>query len=160
LGRVLTFAGQNDRAIQEMERALELHQNSPPLYFFLRNGYKGKGSYGKAIEVAKKYVEVSGADPGTNTDLAVLYARNDDRDRAREILDRKKQQGENDPLQSVNLARIYAALGDNEQALDWLELGFQQRSPFMITIYSEPDLNPLRNDTRFKDLLRRMNFPP
>ena len=159
LGRVLTFAGRNDRAIVEMERALELHQNSPALYFFLRNGYKGKGSYGRAIEVAEKYVQVSGADPGTNTDLAVLYALNDDRDRAREILDRKKQQAQNGPLQSVNLARIFAALGDNDQALDWLEQGFQQRSPFMITINAEPDLNPLRNDPRFQDLLRRMNFP-
>jgi serine/threonine protein kinase len=160
LGRVLTFAGENERAIVEMERALELHQNSPTLYFFLRNGYKGKGSYDKAIEVAKKYVEVSGADSDTNTDLAVLYALNDHRDLAREILDRKNRQAQNAPLQSVNLARICAALGDVDQALDWLEQGFDQRSPFMITINAEPDLDPLRNDTRFKDLLRRMNSPP
>jgi TolB-like protein/Tfp pilus assembly protein PilF len=160
LGRVLTFAGQNDRAIAEMERALELHRDSPALYFFLRNAYKGKGSYGKAIEVAEKYVQLSGADAGTNTDLAVLYALNDDRDRAREILDRKKQRAKDDPLQSVNLARISAALGDDDQALEWLEQGFRQRSPFMITINAEPDLKPLRNDARFQDLLRRMSFPP
>jgi hypothetical protein len=29
----------------------------------------------------------------------------------------------------VNVARIFASLGDNEQALDWLELGFNKRSP-------------------------------
>jgi TolB-like protein/Tfp pilus assembly protein PilF len=160
LGRVLTFAGQNDRAIVEMERALEFHKNSPPLYFFLRNAYKGKGSYGKALEVANQYVEASETDPSTNTDLAVLYALNNNRARAREILDHKQRQARSESTLSVNIARICTALGDNDQALSWLEQGFKQRSPFMITINAEPDLNPLRNDTRFQDLLRRMNFPP
>jgi hypothetical protein len=30
----------------------------------------------------------------------------------------------------------------------------------MINLKIEPELDPLRSEPRFRDLLRRMNFPP
>ncbi len=58
------------------------------------------------------------------------------------------------------LAIIYALLGEKDQAFEWLEKGYQKRSHEMAFMQAEPLYDPLRSDPRFKDLLRRMNFPP
>ncbi len=54
---------------------------------------------------------------------------------------------------------IYTGLGEHEQALKWLERAYQDRSGWMPFLQVEPRLDPLRDDPRFQDLLRRMNFP-
>ena len=53
---------------------------------------------------------------------------------------------------------IYNGLGYREKTLRWLERGYQQRDPRMVFLKAEPKWNNLRNDPRFINLLRRMNF--
>ena len=55
---------------------------------------------------------------------------------------------------------IYAALGDKDQAFAWLGKAFKERSDIMVELKVAPELDPLRSDPRFQDLLRRMSFPP
>jgi len=58
------------------------------------------------------------------------------------------------------IAQLYALAGNNDRALDWLERGFEAREPNMPYICVMPIfIDLLRNDPRFKDLLRRMNLP-
>ena len=56
---------------------------------------------------------------------------------------------------AVNYSRIGAA----DEAFAWLERGYRERDPRMTDLRSRPDLDPLRSDPRYDDLLRRMNFP-
>jgi len=57
-----------------------------------------------------------------------------------------------------NIAMIYNGLGDTDKTLAWLEKGYQQRDTRMTFLKVEPKWNNLRDDARFQDLLRRMNF--
>ena len=57
------------------------------------------------------------------------------------------------------IARLYAVAGENDRALEWLEKGYEERSPTMPYLGIIPIFDPLRDDPRFQDLLRRMNFP-
>jgi len=43
--------------------------------------------------------------------------------------------------------------------MEWLEIAYQERNPWMVYLQVESRLDPLRSDPRFQDLLRRMNFP-
>jgi hypothetical protein len=56
-------------------------------------------------------------------------------------------------------AVVYGALGEKDEAFCLLEQAFEERSPFLAVAKVDPRLDPLRGDPRFKDLLRRMNFP-
>ena len=63
-------------------------------------------------------------------------------------------------LDCVGFARIYAYLGDKDQAIRWLEASYEM-CEFLLTFLSVwPALDPLRDDPRFQDLLRRMNWEP
>jgi hypothetical protein len=52
----------------------------------------------------------------------------------------------------------YLGLGDNEQALAWLERAYQEHAPILQYIKVHPFLDPLRNDPRFTDLVRRVGL--
>lgn len=54
------------------------------------------------------------------------------------------------------VSRIYLALNDRNAAFMWLDRAFQVKSPFMISLMTEPKWEPLRGDQRFLEIIRRM----
>ena len=60
-------------------------------------------------------------------------------------------------LDASDIAVIYAALGDASQAMHWIEIAFEQR--FNPGVLLRPGFDPLRNDPRFADLVRRIGLP-
>jgi hypothetical protein len=60
--------------------------------------------------------------------------------------------------QPPDVAEAYIFAGNNDRALDWLERGFETHSPDMPYL-GLPLYDSLRDDPRFKDILRRMNLP-
>ena len=52
-----------------------------------------------------------------------------------------------------------ASIGENQRALDALEEAFAQRESFMMFLKVDPRLDPLRDDPRYQDLVRRVGFP-
>lgn len=53
----------------------------------------------------------------------------------------------------------YTAAGKNQKALDCLELEFEEHDPNMPYIGVAPELDALRDEPRYQELLRRMNLP-
>ena len=58
-----------------------------------------------------------------------------------------------------HIALVYIGLGELDYALGWLEKAFDDHSPLMSYARDDPRLDPICDDPRFQDLLRRMNFP-
>jgi hypothetical protein len=63
-------------------------------------------------------------------------------------------------ISGFNLACIYLALGNKEQALKQLERGYEQRDTWIKELKAWPWLDALQNEPRYKDLMRKLNFPP
>jgi len=57
------------------------------------------------------------------------------------------------------MAMLIAPTGNREKAFDWLERAYQARSPNMPWLKVHPNLENLRTDPRFQDLVRRVGFP-
>ncbi|MBE0680168.1 MAG: helix-turn-helix domain-containing protein [Bacteroidales bacterium] len=57
------------------------------------------------------------------------------------------------------IAKRYTILGRNGEALDFLEKAFLERDWNMPYIYNSYDFRNLRNEPRFRAILRQMNFP-
>jgi adenylate cyclase len=56
-------------------------------------------------------------------------------------------------------AEVYAALGDKDTAFRLLFKTVEERSDWDIFIKADPVFDNIRSDPRWKELLRRMNFP-
>lgn len=83
------------------------------------------------------------------------------RTRDRLGLDRALHQLQQTFGDSVNYeqAQIHAQNGDFDLAIDFLGKPVSQRDPGFIFILVDPFLDPIRNDPRFKEIIRSMDFP-
>jgi hypothetical protein len=59
----------------------------------------------------------------------------------------------------MEIARTHAVLGDKEQALRWLGKAQQARLYRILLVNCFPEFDNLHSDPRWKELLRRINFP-
>jgi hypothetical protein len=64
-----------------------------------------------------------------------------------------------DGVGRYEIALIYAGLGLKDEAFAWLEKSFSARDKGLTYLKIDPCLDPLRSDSRFQDLLRRVGFP-
>ncbi len=71
------------------------------------------------------------------------------------IVLRRKAEGRE--LPPSLLSRLYAALGEPDKAFAWLEEAFRERALEMVFIGGFHQLDPIRSDPRFPDLLRRID---
>jgi len=55
---------------------------------------------------------------------------------------------------------IYAQWGNTPKALGWLETALQLRDPQLINLKTDPLMDPLRQEPRFKAIERELKFPP
>ena len=115
----------------------------------------------EAIAAFKRAFEVDSEQSENWAGLAHAYAVSGQKAEAQKMLDDLlKNAAKNIAVSPYNVAVIYAGLGDNEKSLEWLERAYSIRS-YYLAVYLPTDarLDPLRTDSRFKDVVRRMGLP-
>ncbi|PYQ58282.1 MAG: hypothetical protein DMF58_15865 [Acidobacteria bacterium] len=88
--------------------------------------------------------------------LARAYAVAGKRKEATHLLDAIIRASRERYVPSYFIALIYVALGEQNEAFAYLEKSFDERSSAMTLLPIEPALDPIRSDSRFADLLRRV----
>ena len=78
---------------------------------------------------------------------------------AAEALQRFLLLAEREYVPPVMMVLAFIAGGDFDNSIKWLERAFEIRSLQMPSLKVDPDYDPIRNDPRFQDILRRMKFP-
>ena len=66
--------------------------------------------------------------------------------------------GKTQYIRPYYLASIYATLGENDKAFAELENAFNEKDCYLGRAAVDPFFDPIRNDPRFNDLLKRMNL--
>jgi serine/threonine-protein kinase len=87
---------------------------------------------------------------------AIAYHRLGDSDSYQQALTELIASHGNDA--GLQIAIVYAQAGDRDRAFEWLEKAFLQRDPGLIELVSDPELEPLRGDERFRSLEERVGF--
>ena len=77
---------------------------------------------------------------------------------ARRDLSRLEKLSKSRFVTSYGMALIEAGLGDKEATLLWLRRAVEERSHWMVWIRLDPRFSALREDPRFRELVRRV-FP-
>jgi TolB-like protein/Tfp pilus assembly protein PilF len=154
-GWLYLYAEQYDEAIKQTNKSLELNPNFPVAFYVQGCAYALKEMYEQAIEIHQKAGELS---PGWKCGLARIYAMAGRSDEARQAL--AELEADHTPWDTWYIALIYVALGEKDQAFRWLEAAYgPPNHPYLPWMSCAPGFKPLRDDPRFKDLLRRMNLP-
>jgi eukaryotic-like serine/threonine-protein kinase len=67
-----------------------------------------------------------------------------------------------DRVDPVAVAAAFAEAGDRDRAIEWLERGYSEHRPSMLHVPANVAFDALRDDPRFRDLLRRigLRMPP
>jgi serine/threonine protein kinase/tetratricopeptide (TPR) repeat protein len=158
-GWTFYFARQYDRAIEQCQKALELDPNFVGAHECLGNAYLAKGIYGKAIAESQRAATDSGNDPLRSAGLGRAYALAGRIAKARKVLRDLQAASKRHYVPPYFPATVYAALGEKDEAFSWLEKAYGERDPYLTWLKVDDSVDPLRSDTRFRELLSRIGLP-
>jgi len=159
LGWILYLSGQNDRAIEQCTKILDLDPNSFPAMRYRGLAYEQKGMYAEAIADFQKGVKLSGS-PLMLALLGHAYAVSGKKTEAQQVLGELRELQGRRYVSPYTVAAIYAGLGDKDQAFKWLEKAYDERDIWLMNLKVDPVFNKLRSDRRFPDLLARTGLRP
>jgi len=156
LGKVLERLRRFDDAIEKYQKGLELEPNFIDALSGLRNAYHYKEMYDEAFTAAKRLFIIRGED-----DVALALEHGNVEGGYREAMRQAADAmaAHSNLHHALRIATLYTYAGEKERALDWMEKAYQERLQNMIYLNVYPKWDPLRDESRFQDLLRRMNFP-
>ncbi len=158
-GRLLA-AGRYDEALRQVQTALELDEHFAPAHQTLGWVYLHAGKQDDAIREFQNALELAGAaDTDIQLDLGFAYAVSGRPDEARRILAKLQQLHQQGIVPAASLATLYGALGESNEAFVWLEKAYQERDPQLTYLKAGRRFEPLREDPRFGQLVRRVGLP-
>ena len=152
-GWIYMWLKQNDQAIKEALKSLELVPNFPVSLYVLGCAYAAKGMYDKAIAAHKKVGKIS---PDFRWALGQSYALAGHTNKAIEIASELESQAK--VWETWGLAEIYTALGNKDKAFYWLDEACKQHHPYAQWLKRNPAFDSLHDDPRFEELAQRMNL--
>jgi TolB-like protein/Tfp pilus assembly protein PilF/tRNA A-37 threonylcarbamoyl transferase component Bud32 len=159
LGWILYHSRRFDEALAQVKNAVE----SAPDFNHSHGTYgwllRHAGRFDEAIEVGRRAVELSNGTPWLVASLAASYAMAGRTSEANELLQKLEQIAAEDRyISPFNLALAYLHLGKHDRALALLEEAWETKDVWLAWLPTEPQLDPLRHDPRFKEIERRMNM--
>jgi len=159
VGTVLLYSRHYDSAIGQYRKTLEMDSSFVQAHDYLGNAYLQNGMHEQAIAEFQKAVDLSGGQVRCMAGLGRAYAAAGRQEQARKTLEQLKERAQRSYVSRYELALIYVGLGEKEQAFASLEQAYEEHDRRLMELEAGPQVDPLRSDRRFQDLLRRMNFP-
>jgi tetratricopeptide (TPR) repeat protein len=157
-GQFLLSAGKTDEALDRLKKTIDLDANFWLAYLTISKVYEEKGMHAEAITAATKASELSKVNSESIALIAYSQAKSGATGEARAVLDELSKLSDKRYVPPYSFALIYNALGERARALDYLEKGFAEKDVRMVFLKVEPKWNNLRNEPRFIELMKRMNF--
>jgi tetratricopeptide (TPR) repeat protein len=153
LGHLLYDARQFDRAIAQFQRAMELDPSLQFLHLNIGWAYARNGMQKEAMKEWKTYWDRS---PKISHILEKAYQQSGYRGYLSSLLQEDFAKGWS-PMRFSNYQRavILAELGEKDRAFDALANAIKQQDEDLEELLGDPDLDVLRADARFPDLVSR-----
>jgi TolB-like protein/Flp pilus assembly protein TadD len=151
-GRIRFASGDYRGAIAAAQRSLQLNPKLGGAHGDIGNALLMQGQAdGAAAEFALEGVELLSI-PGR---AMVALRKSDSASAQREFELLRQNQGDNGLYQQ---AQILAQWGKPAEAMDALEKAVAERDSGLVYLFSDPFLQPLHGEVRFKSLLRQLHF--
>jgi TolB-like protein/Flp pilus assembly protein TadD len=157
-GQAYYLSGRFEDALVEYRKLLELDPQGPSSHFYVAWALEQLGRYDEAIELHRKAIELSGSEPLFLAGLGYAYGIAGRADEAREVLERLTALEANGEAGPIHLAMVHVALGHVDEAIAWLNSAIDARQSHVVYLKQDAKFDPLRDDARFEQLLRRAGW--
>src|SRR5205823_10891630 len=147
-----------DEAVPQLQRAAALEPGGAQEHNGLARVYAATGRIAEAIREEDQAVQLSGEAPTYLGQLARLYALSGEAGKARNVVARLQEldRGAQSHVPAQAFGSAYAALGDKDRAFSFLAQSVSRRETEILWAVVSPELDTLREDPRFSELLRRI----
>ena len=159
LAFIFYFARRYDEAIAAGKKAVELDAMSTVAHQRLGSAYEQTGMFPEAIAEFQKAVDGSNRVQLAVASLAHAFALAGKRAEAEKLLAELKERSGSEYVSSYLIAEIYVALGEKEAAFNLLDKAYDERSIDLVLAKVDPRLDPLRDDPRFQELVKKVGIP-
>jgi eukaryotic-like serine/threonine-protein kinase len=158
IGYVHHFHHDVDRAIEQFEKVLTLEPSFAFAHYALGDACTEKGQYDRAFAEFNRAIELGGRSVNHIGVLGYAYGRSGNLHRAKEHLQELTARAAHDYVSAMWLALVHLGLSDLESLFHCLDRAFEERDGSLILITAAVEFDPVREDPRFKSLLRRMGL--
>ena len=158
-GMTLRYAHRFDEAIEILEEALVKFPGEMLIYSTLRSVYHDKQMYDEAIHAGIKYYEVRGGHSTCISALEQGYREGGYQLALQRNAEALIEQSKSKYITPNQVATLYSRAGKKDEALEWLEKAYEEHDINMPYINTDPIFDYLREDPRFKELVKKMKFP-
>jgi tetratricopeptide (TPR) repeat protein len=148
----------NDRAIQQLRKTLDLDSNFSVGHHYLGIVYGQKAMYKEALEEFQRSDKLSGGGAFNTAQSGYIYAVWGKRAEAEKIIAELKRQSKDSSVSPWGIALIYTGLGESDQAFEWLDKAYNDRAFDLQYAKVDPRFETLRSDPRFQKLLKRIGI--
>lgn len=152
LEQLLYHARRYDDALRENRRGLEMHPKAPDFHWNMADIYEQKKMFAEAF--AARQQALSLARHPRVTAFGEAYKRSGYKGYL------LKQAEFEQTHNTAYAAHCYALLNDERRAIAALEAAYKNRDPGILFIRTAPELDSIRSSPGFRDLVRRIGFPP
>ena len=150
---------QPGEAVPALRRSVELEPAYGIAHAILAIAYAQLGQKAEALAAAHKASEVDDS-PLTVATAGGAIAMAGDSAGARAVLARLENASQTRYVCPYEVGMIHLMLGEKDEAFRLFEKAYEVRSACMPFVKTDPRLDPVRSDPRYKDLLARLAFPP
>jgi predicted Zn-dependent protease len=155
-GRFLYMNRRYDESLAQHKKTIELDPGFARAHRTLAEVYRVKGDYANAVEERAKVLDLIGQ-PENAALVRATFAKGGWLGFLRLVT------AENSSLKDINnhwvVAKAYVDLGDKDKAFAELNKAYEIRLSSLCWLRVEPQMDPLRSDPRYTDLLRKMDSP-
>lgn len=146
-------------SIENLLKLIELDPNFGLTYDTLGGSYLKTGRNAEAVAAFENAAQLTDRYDYVLGNLGYVYAATGKRTEALAIIKELEEKYTRKEANGQSLAAVHAGLGDKDKAFEWLEKDFHNRDGVLPRITVSIPLESLRDDPRFKAMLKRMNLP-
>ncbi len=158
IGWILFQSHRYEEALHEYRIALAVRPDDITARWFLGFALIANGQPEAAIPELEKVVSDSDRSPATIALLIRAYAHAGRRADALRLLEEMKRRKQTSYVPAAAFVNAYLGLDDKELAFASLEQAYQEQSNILQYLKVHPFFDPLRDDPRFADLIRRVGL--
>ncbi|HKC66099.1 MAG TPA: protein kinase [Pyrinomonadaceae bacterium] len=150
-----------DEAIEQYRKTIEIDPNFATAHGDLGDAFAAKGMHAEAVAEYAKSDEIMEGEEGKKNAAAILdaYAKGGWKGFLQQNISHFKELSNRSYVPPSFIAAQYAQLGEKDEAFAWLEKDYQEHGFAITDMKVDPQLDNLRSDPRFADLMRRVGLP-
>jgi serine/threonine-protein kinase len=147
-----------ETALEQCDQTIELNPHFAPAYWILGLIQEQLRDFEESAAAFQRAVHLSPQTPRMHGALGRTFALSGRRKLALEVLRKLEAYATERYVSPMEFAWIHFGLGDLDTGFRWLTRAFADRAFDLVSIQVDPRFDPLRDDPRFKTLLKQLGF--